>query len=558
MIDEELSIEIKRVQMTAMMLRTKLLLGQPFYGFALTKLCDIQPDMSISSFATDGKTIYFNPNFSINYKVAELNFILMHELYHVILQHRLRSSKLGSFNRKFWNIACDDVVNYELSQVIQSLHDEAGVDMEIPADACIIRDESGEIKDISDCNAESIYRELIEAYDQKQSNSSGDDESEDDESGDDEEDIDNSLEEISSFSDTDSDNSDDDDDQSDSNDNGISVENEESDDSESADGDNEGDSEESDDSESGDSAGSASGGNEGENEESDSSEGEGNTEQGDEQESGAGASGNGEGQSEDSFFSNDQQLSDGSVQCMGGPDDLTEGPEAESVDDIKREIEQSLREFKSKGWDKNSALVATEIERVFTKSKIRWDKYLRKFLTSRITDENSYDSPNKKYLPYDLIMPGPGGSDQVLGDIAVFIDTSGSMNEEEIKDILNNAYTIATEYNASMSIGLWSTKMYYVVQDIEPDDIEKTLRELEIKSGGTDYDCVVETMLQKDFIHSTCYVVFTDGYFDIPSGLKKRMTAKTILALDDTKHYDKALDSLGKVVSYKDEDTPDF
>ena len=61
-----------------------------------------------STMATDGKNIYFCPEFCDSLTLAELQGVLIHEALHVVYEHPLRR---GKRHPKVWNIACDYAIN---------------------------------------------------------------------------------------------------------------------------------------------------------------------------------------------------------------------------------------------------------------------------------------------------------------------------------------------------------------------------------------------------------------------------------------------------------------
>ena len=65
-------------------------------------------DENCGTAATDGKCIWFSPRFLNTINNRELEFVMMHEILHVVLQHCLRG--VGLYAEQF-NIACDIVVN---------------------------------------------------------------------------------------------------------------------------------------------------------------------------------------------------------------------------------------------------------------------------------------------------------------------------------------------------------------------------------------------------------------------------------------------------------------
>ena len=87
--------------------RTRLLCNHGFYGVLLMHM-KFALNEHISTAGTDGVTTYFSPAFLDTLSDKELDFVLMHEVLHVVLQH---CSRYGDRNRLLFNVACDIVVN---------------------------------------------------------------------------------------------------------------------------------------------------------------------------------------------------------------------------------------------------------------------------------------------------------------------------------------------------------------------------------------------------------------------------------------------------------------
>jgi len=64
--------------------------------------------------ATNGKNLLINPNFFESLGPSERDFLLMHETFHVVLQHMLR---LAGRDMRRWNAACDYAINAELIKI---------------------------------------------------------------------------------------------------------------------------------------------------------------------------------------------------------------------------------------------------------------------------------------------------------------------------------------------------------------------------------------------------------------------------------------------------------
>lgn len=93
--------------------RMRILYSNGFYGLLLMHVT-FTLDESCHTASTDGYRIYFGPAFLDSISDSELDFILMHEILHIVLQHCLRT---GNRDNQRFNIACDIVVN---SNILQS------------------------------------------------------------------------------------------------------------------------------------------------------------------------------------------------------------------------------------------------------------------------------------------------------------------------------------------------------------------------------------------------------------------------------------------------------
>ena len=101
--------------------RTTLLLDHPFFGSLLFRLKG-RESRSIKTMATDGMSLFYNPDFVDTLNAATLCGVLAHEVLHPGLQHHVRRS---GRDLKRWNEACDYAINPILLDA--GLHLPAGV-----------------------------------------------------------------------------------------------------------------------------------------------------------------------------------------------------------------------------------------------------------------------------------------------------------------------------------------------------------------------------------------------------------------------------------------------
>lgn len=104
----ELSDEKRRQYVRRLMLsRMRLLCSHGFYGLLLMHMI-FSVDEECETASTDGKRIFFGSEFLDELSDSELDFVMMHEVLHVVLQHCFRGK---DYDKELFNIACDIVVN---------------------------------------------------------------------------------------------------------------------------------------------------------------------------------------------------------------------------------------------------------------------------------------------------------------------------------------------------------------------------------------------------------------------------------------------------------------
>lgn len=99
--------QIKEYTKRLLLSRLRILCNNGFYGLLLMHMTYSINEECMTA-ATDGYRIMFNPQFLDSLNDNELDFVMMHEILHVVLQHCFRA---GDRDADIFNIACDIVVN---------------------------------------------------------------------------------------------------------------------------------------------------------------------------------------------------------------------------------------------------------------------------------------------------------------------------------------------------------------------------------------------------------------------------------------------------------------
>jgi predicted metal-dependent peptidase len=189
-----------------------------------------------------------------------------------------------------------------------------------------------------------------------------------------------------------------------------------------------------------------------------------------------------------------------------------DGQPTYSKDELKK-IRDEIREAtvsaaQAAGAGNTPASIARMIKEL-TEPKMNWREIIRQQIQSTIRDDFSFMRPNRKGWHIGAILPGTNFKNTI--DIAVSIDMSGSIGDEQAKDFLTEIKGIMQEYQ-DFNIKVWcfDTRVYN-----EADFTGYTMDEFDeyepMGGGGTDFECNWEYMKEHD-INPKKFIMFTDGY----------------------------------------------
>ena len=90
----------------------RLRMRSPFFA-TLALYARFRADESIPTASTDGRDIFYNPEFLIKLPPRQADAVLLHEVLHAALLHAVRR---GTRDAVLWNLAADIVVNGIISK----------------------------------------------------------------------------------------------------------------------------------------------------------------------------------------------------------------------------------------------------------------------------------------------------------------------------------------------------------------------------------------------------------------------------------------------------------
>jgi predicted metal-dependent peptidase len=140
---------------------------------------------------------------------------------------------------------------------------------------------------------------------------------------------------------------------------------------------------------------------------------------------------------------------------------------------------------------------------------MNWRELLRMQLESTIKSDYTWMRASRKGWHMDAIMPGMKTTDAI--DIAVAIDTSGSISTAQCKDFLSEIQGIMEAFDSyRIHVFTFDTETYNP-QQYDSDNLED-ITEYDIQGGGgTDFDAIFRYLKSAE-IEPKKLVVFTDGY----------------------------------------------
>jgi predicted metal-dependent peptidase len=144
-----------------------------------------------------------------------------------------------------------------------------------------------------------------------------------------------------------------------------------------------------------------------------------------------------------------------------------------------------------------------------TEPKMDWRELLRMQLESTIKSDYTWMRASRKAWHLDAVMPGTKTTDAI--DIAVAIDTSGSISTEQARDFLSEVKGIMETFE-SYRIHLFTFDTESYNPQIYTSDTLDDITEYDIQGGGgTDFDAIFRHLKDAE-VEPKRLVVFTDGY----------------------------------------------
>ncbi len=152
------------------------------------------------------------------------------------------------------------------------------------------------------------------------------------------------------------------------------------------------------------------------------------------------------------------------------------------------------------------------LERLVTDAvapRLCWRELLQRFILRSARSDYSWLRPNRRHLHHDLYLPSL--ANHQLGGIVIAIDTSGSIEEDQLQRFAAEVGTVLEQCPAT--VHLLYCDMQIVRRDrFQPHDPPILIRPA--GGGGTDYRPVF-TLVDRDGLQPDCLVYLTDLECDL-------------------------------------------
>ena len=143
-----------------------------------------------------------------------------------------------------------------------------------------------------------------------------------------------------------------------------------------------------------------------------------------------------------------------------------------------------------------------------TAPKMDWRSMITMKIPSLAKNDYSYQRPNKKYQYSGIVMPGLQREEAI--DVCIAIDTSGSISQQQLEEVLSEIVGLMDMY-AEFTLRIWQFDTQVYGYETFTKDTAQDLLHYEMKGGGgTSFQANWEFM-KAEGIEPKLFIMFTDG-----------------------------------------------
>lgn len=175
---------------------------------------------------------------------------------------------------------------------------------------------------------------------------------------------------------------------------------------------------------------------------------------------------------------------------------------------IKDEIREAVLQAAQSSGAGNLPGGIQRIVNNLTNPKMDWKSLINMKIPSLAKNDYSYRQFNKKYMQHGIIVPGLNREEAI--DVAIGIDTSGSITQKVLEEQLSEVVGLMEMYD-EFTIRIWQFDTgIYGYAEFTKDNAGDILNYEVSGGGGTDFDANWNFM-KEEGIEPQLFIMFTDG-----------------------------------------------
>ena len=199
----------------------------------------------------------------------------------------------------------------------------------------------------------------------------------------------------------------------------------------------------------------------------------------------------------------------GSTPGEGGSEDGPPQYSEEERNEIRNEMKEAIMNAAKGASNKDVPRGVRTMIKDLTNPELDWRELLATNIQSVVKNDFTFMRPARKGIQEGVYLPGMD-YDQDL-DVFCFIDSSGSMMDEMLRDLCSEVKGIMEQYtNFVLRLCFFDTDTY-TIHEFDSSNIDE-IHDIEIEGGGgTEFDCMFDRLKAEDIVPQKL-IVFTDGY----------------------------------------------
>ena len=210
-------------------------------------------------------------------------------------------------------------------------------------------------------------------------------------------------------------------------------------------------------------------------------------------------------------FSDEEGEGQGASGNTDGDDDKKGPPQysEEERKEIREEMKEAIMNAAKGAGNKDVPKGVRNLLKNLTNPELDWRELLNTNIQSVVKNDFTFMRPARKGVAERVYLPGMDYDTDL--DVFCFIDSSGSMTDPMLQDLLGEVKGCMEQFtNFVLRLCFFDTETY-TIHEFDPSNIDE-IYDIEVEGGGgTEFDCMFDRLKAEDIVPQKL-IVFTDGY----------------------------------------------